>query len=157
MAKKSMNPVRKVFRHFLYICLGLSVTFIGSVVYLRMNYHHLKENPELRHFIFRADVQQHKLKTYLVNDDDDLKIIQELFLRGPFSVIYREAALDMLEIKAIECFAPAQTLHADLILYYRHTSSPEKDALDYYERAAEQNYAPAIEKLSVLKSVGAPI
>lgn len=145
-----MHPARKTLRYSLYGCLAVSFLFISSIVYLRMNYHHLRDNPELRNTIFHASVMQHRAQAAWADDAEDIAIIRELFRRSFFSSIYKRAALDMLETKADEGYAPAQTLHADIILAYRHTDSPEKDARYYYNLAAAQDYAPAIEKLSLL-------
>lgn len=151
MTKKPIHPAHKTLRYFLYICLGLSVVFISTVVYLRMNYHHLRDNPALRDTIFQADIYQHQFYTVWGDDAEDLLIVRELFRKSFFSRIYRYAALDMLEDQAEEGYPPAQTLHADMILHYKHTDNPEQDAQHYYNLAAAQDYEPAIDKLSVLQ------
>ena len=146
-----MHPAHRTLRYFLYVCLGASFLFIATVIYLRMNYHHLRESPELRHTIFQADIYQHKAYTLFGDDADDLMVVRELFRKSFASRIYRYAALDMLKQQADEGYPPAQTLHADMILHYKHTDNPEQDAQHYYTLAAAQDYEPAIEKLSVLQ------
>jgi TPR repeat protein len=150
--KKHIHPARKAFRGFLCVCMLGSFLFLSGIVYLRMNYHHIRDNPELRNTLFKADVLKHQAQAYWADDEGDVTIAVSLINKGLFSSIYSKAGFKMLRDNADNGSPASQTKHADLIIAYRMGADPNRRAAHYYQLAAAQNYAPAIEKLSVLHS-----
>lgn len=108
MPKKAVHPVRKAFRHFLFICLAASLGFFIAVVALRLNYG--EDNPiegPLQAHIFHLDVMKHQAHAIISDDEEDMRIAERLLRLGFFSRIYSDAGFDMLEAKADAGYQPA--------------------------------------------------
>lgn len=108
MPKKAVHPARKAFRSFLFICLCASLGFFVAVVSLRITYRNDKpiEGPLQAH-IFYLDVMKHNAYAIVSDDEEDMRIAEQLLRMGIFSPIYSNAGLDMLEAKAENGYQPA--------------------------------------------------
>lgn len=108
MPKKAIHPVRKAFRHVLFICLCASLGFFVAVVALRITYKDDKPiKGPLQTHIFHMDVMKHQAYAIISDDEEDMRIAEQLLRLGFFSRIYSDAGLDMLEAKANAGYQPA--------------------------------------------------
>lgn len=146
-----MHPLRRKFRKVLYVMLGISFLFAGSMTYLRMNYHHLRDNPEFREAIFKAHIAQMQLATLFQNDEQKLQTAIEMVNSSLFSQSYWVVGTREIEALSDRGYAPAQTTLADMLIYYNSSEPAKQRAEKYYQLAAAQNYQPAIDKLSDLQ------
>ena len=151
MQKKTMHPLRRKFRKVLYVMLGISFLFAGSMTYLRMNYHHLRDNPDFREAIFKAHIAQMQLATLFQNDEQKLQTAIEMVNSSLFSQSYWVVGTREIAELSDEGYAPAQTTLADMLIYYNSSEPAKLRAEKYYQLAAAQNYQPAIDKLSDLQ------
>ena len=104
-----MHPLRRKFRKVLYVMLGISFLFAGSMTYLRMNYHHLRDNPDFREAIFKAHIAQMQLATLFQNDEQKLQTAIEMVNSSLFSQSYWVVGTREIEELSDEGYAPAQT------------------------------------------------
>ena len=133
MAKKEIHPARKVFRRILLGLMGLSIAFLLFVVALRVHYRDGNIEGPMQTAIFQADVIQHKARTIVGDDAQDMQIIERLFALGFFSPVYTEAGYEMLSDKAESGYEPAAVRLAEIdaiilerkIIFDRITKSRE--------------------------------
>ena len=107
MISKDMHPVRKVFRSSLLVLLGVSIGFLGFVVFLRVSFHDKPIHGPLQSTMFKADILQYRAMTLIGNDKKDMRIAEQLLGLSFFSPLYSQAGLDILNDKHKDGYAPA--------------------------------------------------
>ncbi len=104
-----MHPLRKALRRVLMVVLCVSLFFFSMIVTLRVSYHGDKPiDGPLREAIFHADIFQMRALAAFSNDEEDMRIANELLRASIFSPLYAQAGLAMLKSKAEAGYAPAQ-------------------------------------------------
>ena len=151
----AVSKARKRFRIFLGCTLALSLAFFATAAYVRVN---IKQKnisyDDVRPTLFRIDVYQHQAKAMISNDDEKLKIGKSLFQKRIFSDIYYYAGLEMIENLAEKGHAPSQTIHADILLNgFNQNDGTKTVAVYFYNKAADQGYRPAQERLASLEKI----
>lgn len=96
------------------VILGMSITFLGMIVTLRIAYKDRGIEGPLQTTIFELDVAQHHARAYIGDDAKDVEIANELLRLGFFSPIYTDAGLQMLQDKADAGYQPAIERLAEL-------------------------------------------
>ena len=129
MPKKAVHPVRKAFRHVLFVCLCASLGFFIAIVALRVTYKNDRpiEGP-LQAQLFHLDVMQHQAQALVSDDEEDMRIAEQLLRLGFFSRIYSDAGLNMLEAKADDGYQPA--IDRLSVIYPERMTSPEEPVQD---------------------------
>ncbi|MFK7839154.1 MAG: hypothetical protein AB8B83_02390 [Bdellovibrionales bacterium] len=117
MFSETMHPARRVFRKFLIGILCASVLFLIGVIGLRIYYYDKGVKGSMQTALFEYDVLQHKARTWVADDEQDLVIINDLIKLGFFSRVYIDAGLEMLSDKADEGYAPAVARQAEIHAY----------------------------------------
>ena len=151
----AVSKARKRFRIFLGCTLAVSLAFFVTAAYVRVN---IKQKnisyDDVRPTLFQIDVYQHQALAMVSNDDEKLKIGKSLFQKRIFSDIYYRAGLEMIETLAEKGHAPSQTTHADILLHgFNQTEGSRTVAFYFYNKAAEQGYQPAQERLASLEKI----
>ena len=151
MARKPLHPLRRKFRKFLYCLLAVSFLFAGSMAYLRMNYHLVRDNPQFREVIFKAHITQMSIASYFQTDEEQLNAAIKMANSSLFSQSYWVSGNKKIKQLTDEGYAPAQVVYADMLIHHNNSVAARARAHQYYQLAAAQNYQPAIDKLSILQ------
>lgn len=114
-----MHPVRKAFRGSLLVILGMSIAFMGFMVFLRITYRDKPLDGPFQATVFKADVMQHRARAFVSNDVQDMVIIEKLFALGFYSPIYTDAGYRMLQEKAEDNYPPAVERLAQVEVYFQ--------------------------------------
>lgn len=107
MINKDMHPARKLFRAFLLVALGMSIAFLAFIIFLRVYYKDRDMSEYMQTRIFEADVIQYQVTAYFSNDEEDMRIAEQLLEQGFFSKTYLNAGIAMIEKKAKTGYQPA--------------------------------------------------
>ncbi len=144
----AISKARRNFRVFLGVILLLSLGFFSISSYFYVAVKQCKISMlSIAPTLFQIDVYQHYAKAYFEDNDGKYKVAMKLYKMGFFHPLYGEAGQYMMIDLAEQGHAPSQVFRGDMIWAYG-TSEERGKAISYYEKAAEQNYTPAIERLA---------
>lgn len=159
MKKKEISKARRNFRRGLIVVAALSAVFFASMVTLRMNRSaHWYVVRNYQNEIFAIDVYKHQLEASLNNEVQKHDIAFSLLQKSVYSKIYESAGIDMMKDNAESGYPPSQYVYGHILekkaysrdpvtLKVSHDLEKQKQARYYYNLAALENYAPAIERL----------
>ncbi|MFP4312778.1 MAG: hypothetical protein ACLFR0_00505 [Alphaproteobacteria bacterium] len=150
--KKEISKTRKNFRRSLLGLALVSFAFFVTVVTLRVNKEaHWYVVKNYSENLFTLDIWQNKTLALLGDEQEKHNIAVKLINYSVFSNQYAEAGMDMMKDLADEGHHPSQLVYGNVLLL-RPNLENQQQARHYYELAAAENYAPAIEKLQAFRN-----